>query len=259
MHMNILAIGDVVGAQGAAFLRQRLPSLKKLKGIKLCVANAENSAAGNGVTKESAQYLLDSGVDFLTTGNHVYRRREAYDFLEESGYILRPQNFYAGNPGRGFAVLDMGVVQVGLVNLSGASYMEGADNPFRCVDAVLEELAGCNIILLDFHAEATSEKRAMGFYLDGRVSALWGTHTHVQTADEQILPGGTGYITDLGMTGPKQSVLGIRPETAISWLKTAMPTRFDIAEDSPCMLCGCIFEVDSATGKTISVERVCIE
>lgn len=256
--MNILAIGDVVGEQGCAFLREKLPALKRWKGVDFCIANAENSAAGNGVTQGSAQALLESGVDFLTGGNHSYRRREVYGFLDENRQILRPANYYAGNPGRGFAQVDLGYMQLGIVNVSGEISMPSAENPFLCVEKILPLLKDCHIIVLDFHAEATSEKRGMGFFLDGKCAAVFGTHTHVQTADEQILPGGTGYITDLGMTGPKQSVLGVKPEIVIPFLKTAMPTRFDVAQGA-CMLNACLFDIDHQSGKCRSVERICLE
>lgn len=256
--MNILAVGDVVGTQGCEFLRRKLPAFKKLKQIDFTVVNGENSAAGNGITPFSAQYLFDSGADVITTGNHVFRRREIYDFLDEHFDVIRPANYYPENPGSGFTVIDKGFVKIGVINLAGKSYMDNASNPFICVDSVLRQLEDCRIILVDFHAEATAEKRAMGFYLASRVSAVFGTHTHVMTADAQVLDGGTGYITDLGMTGPKNSVLGVKSDIAIGWLKTGMPARFDTA-DTPCMLNGCIFEIDEKTGKALSVESVCIE
>ncbi|HZJ78086.1 MAG TPA: TIGR00282 family metallophosphoesterase [Clostridia bacterium] len=256
--MNILTIGDVVGTQGCEFVRDHLPALKKLKNIDICICNGENSAAGNGITPLSAEHLFASGVDFITNGNHVYRRREVYDFLDERNDVIRPANFYIGNPGKGVGVIDMGSVRVGVVNIIGKAYMDCCVNPFITIDEALKSIDDCKIKIVDFHAEATAEKRAMGFNLDGKVSVLFGTHTHVQTADEQILPNGTGYITDLGMTGPKHSVLGIYPETAISWQKTSMPARFEVP-NVPCMLNGCIFEVDPSTGKTLSVERVSIE
>ena len=257
--MNILAIGDVVGVQGCEFLRRNLSAFKKLKGVDFCIANGENSAEGNGITPESAQYLFDSGVDFITTGNHAFQRREVYDFLDGCRFLVRPANFNPDNPGTGVAVADLGRVRIGIVNISGNAYMkEQVENAFWCVDRVLPEIEDCRIKIVDFHAEATSEKRAMGFYLDSRVSAVFGTHTHVQTADEQILPGGTGYISDLGMTGPKDSVLGVDKDVIISAFKTAMPSRFTVP-DKPCFMCGCIFEIDEKTGKTISVERICIE
>lgn len=256
--MNILTVGDVVGEQGCEFLATVLASFKKLKNIDLCIVNGENSAKGNGITPDSAQYLLDHGADFITGGNHSFRRREVYSFLDESDCVIRPANYYSGNPGKGFGVIDMGYVRVGVLCLAGSVYMDRSDNPFVCADRVLAELDGCKIKLVDFHAEATAEKRAMGFYLDGRVSAVFGTHTHVLTADEQILPNGTGYITDIGMTGPKDSVLGVKSDISANFMRTGMPARFEVA-DGACMLNGCIFEIDNKTGKTLSVERVSIE
>lgn len=256
--MNILFIGDIVGQQGSEFLREHLPALKKLKGIDLCIANGENSAVGNGITPASADFLFASGVDFITTGNHVYKRKEIYDYLDQRKDIIRPANLYKGNPGRGTGIIDMGHARVGVINLLGQAFLNIAENPFACIDSLLEEVADCDIIVLDFHAEATSEKRAMGFYLDGKVSVIVGTHTHVQTADEQILKNSTGYITDLGMTGPIDSVLGITPESALYWLKKSMPWPYEVP-DTPSMLSACIFEVDKKTKKCLSVERVCIK
>lgn len=252
--MIILAIGDVVGVPGCEYLRKKLPALKKLHGVDFCIANGENSAAGNGITPQSADYLLDSGIDMITTGNHVFRRREIYDRLDTDRNIIRPYNYYSSNPGKGYAVADMGSVKIGVFNLAGNAFMEGS-NPFTVADEVLKKLEDCRIILGDFHAEATGEKRALGFYLDGRVSALFGTHTHVQTADEQILPQGTGYITDLGMVGTVQSVLGVDPDNIITKLKTGMPTRFE-NNSGECMLNACLFEIDKLSGKTAAVERI---
>ena len=254
--MIILAIGDVVGAPGSEYLRKRLPTIKKQYGVDFCIANGENSAPGNGITPESADFLFSCGVDLITTGNHVFRRREIYDRLDSAQDIIRPANYYAGNPGKGVAVADMGSVKIGVINLAGNAFMDG-DNPFTCVDRCLEEIRDCRIKLVDFHAEATGEKRALGFYLDGKVSAVFGTHTHVQTADEQILTGGTGYITDLGMVGTVQSVLGVAPQNIITKLKTGMPTRFE-NNDGECMLCGCIFDIDKQSGKTVEIQRISI-
>ena len=256
--MNILVLGDVVSDIGCRFLRKKLPAFKKLKNIDFCIANGENSAVGNGITPFSAQYLFDSGVDFITTGNHVYRRREVYEMLDERDDIIRPANFSKGNPGKGYSVVDMGFTKIAVINLAGMVYMDRCDNPFAVIDGILPEISDCKIKLVDFHAEATAEKRAMGFYLDGRVSAVFGTHTHVITEDAQILPNGTAYMTDIGMTGPKNSVLGVKPEISIDWLKTGMPARFDTA-DGECILNGCIFEIDNKTGKAVSVEPVNIE
>ncbi len=258
--MRILMIGDVVGAPGCAFLRRHLPALKKLKGVDLCIANGENSAVGNGILPGSAQHLFDSGVDLITTGNHVYNRREIYDTLDEREDILRPANYYAGNPGRGVGVVDMGRTQVAVLNLSGNAFMgDNLENAFLCAERLLREVQAYRIVVLDFHAESTGEKRAMGFFLDGKVSVVAGTHTHVLTADAQVLPGGTGYITDLGMTGPRQSVLGVKSEIIISRMRTAMPARFDVPDTDDCILCGCVFDVDDKTGRTRTAESVYIQ
>lgn len=257
--MNILVLGDVVSGVGCDFLRRKLPSFKKLKNIDLCIANGENSATGNGITPDSAEHLFVSGVDLITTGNHVFRRKEIYDYLDENEFIVRPYNLSPSAPGKGVAVMDMGRYSVAVINLMGNMFSESCDNSFRAADkAVKEASEKTNIILVDLHAEATSEKKAMGFYLDGRVSAFFGTHTHVLTADERVLPKGTGYITDIGMCGVKDSVLGVDKDIVISKFLTGMPVRFDAAHGD-CMINGCIFTVDEKTGKCLSAERVCFE
>ncbi len=254
--MNILILGDVVSSSGCDFVRKKLPALKKLKGIDLCIANGENSAKGNGITPESALHLFASGVDFITGGNHTFRRPEIYSFLDERTDIIRPYNYPDGAPGSGIGIIDMGKTQVAVVNLMGTMYSEALTNPFYAADAALNELKGYKIILVDFHAEATSEKKALGYYLDSRVSAFFGTHTHVQTADEEILCGKTGYITDVGMCGPKDSVLGVKKEIVIEKFRTNMPKRFETADNLPCMLNGCIFEIDEKSGKCTDIERI---
>ncbi len=256
--MNILAIGDVVGSVGCRFLRAHLPTLKKLKGVDLVICNGENSADGNGITPSSADYLFQSGVDVITTGNHAFRRREMYAVFDSCETLLRPANFPEGGaPGRGWLVYDMGRVQVGVINLMGVVYMEPLDNPFDAADRILA--AGLpKITLVDFHAEATGEKKSLAYYLDGRVSAVFGTHTHVQTADEQILPNGTGYLSDLGMTGPIHSVLGVKPELTIEKMHRHIPVRFDLAGD-PCEMDCALFTVDDKTGRSLSVERFVIK
>ncbi|XOQ44836.1 MAG: 2',3'- and 3',5'-cNMP phosphodiesterase YmdB, calcineurin family [Clostridium sp.] len=252
--MNILAIGDVVGSIGCRFLRKHLPAVKKLKGIDLVIANGENSADGNGLTPASARYLFDSGVDVITTGNHSFRRKESYDFYDSCPALLRPANYPAAAPGKGLEVVDLGRIQVGIVNLIGTVYMESMESPFDAADRILS--AGVpKITLVDFHAEATGEKRSLAYYLDGRVSAVFGTHTHVQTADETILPNGTGYLSDLGMTGPIHSVLGVKPELVIRKMRTKMPVRFAVA-DGDCRIDGAVFSIDEKTGKTICIERL---
>lgn len=254
--MNILAIGDVVGSIGCNFLRSHLPAIKKMKAVDLVIANGENSANGNGLTPTSAQFLFDSGVDVITAGNHSFRRKESYDLYDSCETLVRPANFPFSAPGHGFCVVDMGRIQVGVINLMGVVYLESMESPFDCVDRILAQ-GMPKITLVDFHAEATGEKRALGYYLDGRVSAVFGTHTHVQTADECILPKGTGYLTDLGMTGPINSVLGVKPEIIIQKMRTKMPARFDIAEGD-CRIDGALFTVDEATGRTLEVERLTI-
>ncbi|HHZ05507.1 MAG TPA: TIGR00282 family metallophosphoesterase [Clostridiales bacterium] len=256
--MNILAIGDTVGSIGCDFLRSKLPQLKKLKGIDLVIANGENSSDGNGITPASAEFLYNSGVDVITTGNHSFRRREAYPLYDESPYLIRPANFPQGTtPGKGMCIVDMGRVQVAVINVMGNAYLEPLGCPFETVDRLLAEAEKENakIIIVDFHAEATGEKRALGYYLDGRVSGVFGTHTHVQTADETVLPRGTGYITDVGMTGPIHSVLGVKPEIIIKKFKEKLPQRFDLA-DGACKMDCILFEVDEKSGKTLSVERI---
>ena len=255
--MNILAIGDVVSDRGCEFLRARLPAFKKLKSIDFTIVNGENSAVGNGILPSSANHIFDSGADIITTGNHVFRRKEIYDFLDEKADIIRPANYHREVPGKGYAVIDLGYTQVAVINLSGRVYMEDCANPFDTADEILSKIR-CKSIIVDFHAEATAEKAALAYYLDGRVSAVFGTHTHVQTADARVLPGGTGFISDIGMTGVKDSVIGVKPELSVRYIRTGLPTRFDAA-DGPCFMNGCIFEIDNGTGKCLSVEPVIVE
>ncbi|MGN1203028.1 MAG: TIGR00282 family metallophosphoesterase [Eubacterium sp.] len=251
--MKILAIGDIVSKQGCEYLRQELPGLKKELGADIVIVNGENSAVGNGILPQSATHILDSGADVITLGNHCLKRKEIYDYLEEGNPIVRPANYHCSAPGRGYMIIDKGFCRAAIINLQGSVYMEPVENPFSVIDKIIDEITqqDIKIILVDFHAEATSEKKAMGFYLDGRISALFGTHTHIQTSDNQILPNGTGYITDLGMTGPYYSVLGVEPECVIEKLKTSLPVRFTIP-DGPCVLEGCLFEIDNSSGKTVN-------
>lgn len=254
--VKVLAVGDVVSSCGCEKLRKTLPSLKKSKEIDVCIVNGENSAVGNGMTAFSCEHIFSSGADVITGGNHTFRRREFYDTLDNSFSIVRPYNYGGSAPGSGCAVIDKGFFKIGVISLLGTAFMENLRNPFECIDEAVDILKNeAKIIIVDFHAESTAEKRAMGFYVDGRVSAVFGTHTHVQTADEQILSNGTGYITDVGMTGPKYSVIGVKPELAIEKMKTNLPVRFE-NPDCECELCGVIFEIDKKSGKTLSVERI---
>lgn len=253
--IKVLMIGDVVSQAGCLFLRARLPELKRKMQIDIVIANGENAAVGNGILPHSANHLLDSGVDVITTGNHVYKRREIYSYLDENEQILRPANFPSSCPGKGYYLYDGGSYRVLIVNLLGTSFMEPLENPFVTIDRILKENPA-DYTLVDFHAEATGEKKAMGYYLDGRVSGVVGTHTHVQTADEQILPNGTGFITDLGMTGPIRSVLGVKPEAVIARLKTHLPTRFEIEEDSACEMDGLLLTLKDESGLCAEVQRL---
>ena len=232
MELRVLAVGDVVGDGGLQCLEQHLRSLKKLYRIDFCVVNGEN-ASGTGLTPKQADRMLDAGADVLTLGNHSFDRREICAYLDDCPYILRPANL------------------LGRCNLDFRP-----DNPFRVIDKVLKELDGLPV-LLDFHAEATSEKLAMAYYLDGKISAQWGTHTHVQTADEQILPKGTGYLTDLGMTGPVHSVIGVKPEQSIANFRGELTSRYETAP-GPCMLAGAVFTIDAKTGRCTAAERVAL-
>ena len=257
--MRILAVGDVCGSVGCEYVRRVLPALKKKKNIDAVIINAENSADGNGTTRESAEYLLNLGADVLTGGNHSLRRPEFYDYLDQSDCVLRPHNLGEDKSGKGYCLIDFGKCLLAVINLSGKIYLEksGAECPFKAVDQLIEKAKrdGAKIIVVDFHAEATSEKRALGLYLDGKVSAVFGTHTHVQTADEQILQNGTGYITDLGMTGPIDSVLGVKKEIIINRLKDNDMSKFELA-NGECSLNACIFEIYEKTGKTVKIERI---
>lgn len=258
--MRTLVIGDVCGSIGANMLKSRLSELKKLYKIDFTIVNGENSADGNGITPESAEQLFLAGADVITGGNHSFRRKEVYPVLDSNPFLLRPGNVPA-EYGKGYCVYDMGRAVAAVINLSGRIYLDllKAENPFFAADSLLERAKrdGATHIFVDFHAEATSEKRALGIYLDGRATAVFGTHTHVQTADLQILPNGTGYITDLGMTGPIQSVLGVESSIIINRLKDGDQSKFHLA-DGKCMINGCVFESDF-TGKTIKTESIYIK
>lgn len=253
--MNLLFIGDVVGDAGVDFVKNRLPSLKKLYSIDFTIANGENSAVGNGILPSSADALFGAGIDVITSGNHIWQRRQIYDYLDENNYIVRPANYPSDAPGKGVIIADKGSYSIAVLNIMGTAFLEPLRNPFDTADDILASLpSNVKIRFVDFHAEATSEKRAFGYYLDGRVSAVVGTHTHVPTADEQILPQGTAYITDAGMTGSIFSVLGVKVENAISRFKTNMPTRFEQA-GGDCMLCCVVIEIDEKTGLSKKIER----
>lgn len=255
--IKILAVGDVVGRPGRQAVRRLIPALRKERQIDLVMVNAENAAGGSGVTPAIADELLDYQVDVLTSGDHIWKRREIIPYLDGSESLLRPANYPEGTPGKGAAVVKTGSGQiVGVINLLGRVYMQSVDCPFLRARAEMEKLREITpVIIVDIHAEATSEKLALGWFLDGKVSAVVGTHTHVQTADEKVLPKGTAYLTDLGMTGPQSSILGRKVEQIIKRFLTAMPVRFEMAEED-VELQGAIIELNSETGRALSIERV---
>jgi metallophosphoesterase (TIGR00282 family) len=246
----ILAIGDVIGKPGRKALSQLLPGLRQQYGLDLIIVNGENAAGGIGVTVATAREMLDAGADVLTSGNHIWMHREIYPYLDGDMPILRPLNYPPGVPGRGYIVIG----RVAVVNLIGRVFIGDFDNPFHAIDKLLAELEP-KIIIVDFHAEATSEKVAMGRYLDGRVSAVLGTHTHVGTTDAQILPGGTAYVSDIGMTGPLDSVIGDDAEAAIERFLTNMPHRLSVGKGK-IALNGIMVEVDDDSGRALSIERI---
>lgn len=254
MSVKILAVGDVCGQPGLDYLEKTLKSFKTEKGIDFCVVNGENANVV-GVTPKQIDAIFRSGADVITLGNHTWVRTELHSYLQERTRLLRPANFGPQCPGRGIGVYKTAFGDVCILNLLGRFTLDSnTDNPFVIADGYLDEIKE-KIILVDFHAEGTSEKRAMGLMLDGKVSAVWGTHTHVQTSDAEVLPNGTGYITDLGMTGAKNSVLGIDPEQSIGKFLGDPPQRYNSAS-GPCKLEGCIFEIDQDTGKCLNVESV---
>ena len=256
--MRVLCVGDVCAPAGCEAALRFIPELKREYKIDFTVVNGENSAAGNGITPESAALLFSAGADVITGGNHTLRRSEVYEMLDSNPCLLRPDNLET-EYGSGYVLCDLGKYRAAVINLSGQIYLERtkAGNALLAAQNLAERAKseGAKYIFVDFHAEATSEKRAMGFFLDGMVSAVFGTHTHVQTADAQVLPGGTGYITDLGMTGVIDSVLGVRKEIIINRLKSGGSDKFLQAEGKS-MLNGCFFEIDDETGLALKAERV---
>jgi metallophosphoesterase (TIGR00282 family) len=252
---RLLFIGDVVGEPGRRALASAMPELRDRYSPDVVVANGENSAGGLGITERTAKALHDSGVDVITTGNHVYRHRDVYPYLDQSDRIVRPANYLDGNPGRGHTVIERGGARWAIVNLSGSLYLDPARSAFHVVDELLRGLGqSADLIVVDMHAEATSEKVAMGWHLDGRVLAVIGTHTHVPTADARVLPGGTAYLTDAGMTGARDGVIGVKKELAIQRFLTNLPVKFETAEDDPWVM-GCVVESDDR-GLARSIELV---
>jgi metallophosphoesterase (TIGR00282 family) len=250
--VKILFFGDVVGKPGREALMDGLPELRRRYGADAVIANGENVTDGRGIRPGHAEALFRAGVDIITTGNHVWRQRDICPYLDEQPRIIRPFNFLPSNPGRGLTVIDTAVGRLGVVNLSGELYLDPAQSPFAVVERALEELEGVRNIVVDIHAEATSEKVAMGWLLDGRVSAVIGTHTHIRTADARVLPGGTAYITDVGMCGPRDSVLGVKKDLVIERMVTRLPVRFEVA-DSDVWLEGVYVDI-GPDGRALGIE-----
>ncbi|RJX19347.1 MAG: TIGR00282 family metallophosphoesterase [Ammonifex sp.] len=254
--MRILMIGDIVGRPGRRAVKENVPDLRREFGISFVIANGENAAGGNGITRETAAELFDYGIDAITGGNHIWDKKESYSFISQETRLVRPANYPPGVPGAGYRVFPVEDVNIAVVNLSGRVFMPDVDCPFRKADEILAELASqAEVIIVDFHTETTSEKTAFGWYLDGKVTAVFGTHTHVQTADECVLPGGTAYITDVGMTGPRHSVIGVKTETIIERFLTQLPKRFEVAA-GPYQFDACVLTVDPASGKALDIRRI---
>lgn len=254
--MNILMIGDVFAKPGRQILQNVLPELKARYAADLTVVNGENAAGGNGVTRKVLHELKQAGADVITSGNHIWGQREILEFIDEEPYLIRPANYPEGAPGQGSCIIECNGVKVGVLNLAGRTFMPNMDCPFQKADALIKRLSDqCRLLLVDFHAEATSEKLALGYYLAGRVAALVGTHTHIQTADERILPEGTAYITDLGMTGPWDSVIGVDKDIIIKSFLSCRPVSFQPAKGQK-VLGGVFIEVDDRTGKALRIERI---
>ena len=254
MDFKVLAVGDVVGTPGLERLRRSLRKLKRDTGADFVVVNGEN-ASNLGMTPDQGEDIFGAGADVITMGNHTFSRREIVPYIEENGYVLRPANLPPQQPGRGWNVYESKAGDLAVIDLIGRVGMDYTpDNPFLLMDRILKQITA-KIILVEIHAEATSEKLAMGYMLDGKVSAVWGTHTHVPTADAMILPNGTGFISDLGMVGPTTSILGVKPELIVQKMKGKLPVRFENASGD-CHLDAVLFTIDEKTGKTTAVERI---
>lgn len=251
--MRVLFIGDIVGKPGRNAVSAFLPELVKEYSFDLIIANAENASGGRGLTKDVACELFDSGIDFLTMGNHVWDQKEILKFIDEENRLIRPANYPKGVPGKGYGIVIKNGIKTGIINLSGRIFLAPLENPFTMVMQIVNSIAAeTPVIIVDFHAEATSEKVALGWFLDGKVSAVIGTHTHIQTADARILNRGTAYITDVGMTGPRDSVLGVKKEIVINNFLTQMPVRFEVASGA-IQINAVILDIDEITGRTRTI------
>ncbi len=253
--MKILAIGDVVGPAAIEYMSKKLRNFISRERVSLTLVNGENASVGNGLSRADAEAILDAGADVITGGNHIWQKKDLRDFLDTSERIIRPANYPSQNPGNGYTIANADGYRVLVMNVMGVIYGDPLADPFETVERILKREEGnYDIATLDIHAETTSEKYALAKYFDGRINVIYGTHTHVPTADEQVLPKGSGYITDLGMTGPHDSILGVKSECIIHKLTTKLPTRFEIAEND-IRINGALFDLDPSTGKVNKVER----
>lgn len=254
--MRILAVGDIIGESGVKELEKRLPKIKEEEKIDFCIVNGENAAGGMGINKNNFESILGAGADVVTMGNHTWAKKDIFKFINHPK-IIRPMNYPKGVPGKGYVICEAMGKKIAVINLIGRVDVNVlSENPFQVAKKVVEKISKeADIIIVDFHAEATAEKIAMGHYLDGQITAIFGTHTHVQTADEKILPKGTAYITDIGMTGPENSVIGMDITASIKRFETTLPERYKLAEGT-CILNGCIFEIDDNTCKVENIKRI---
>lgn len=257
--MKILAVGDIVGESGVRKLKEELPRIKKEKNIDFVITNGENSAGGMGLTERNFKDIMEAGTNVVTMGNHTWGKKDIFKFIDDPN-LLRPANYPKGVVGKGLGIYECKGKKIAVMNFLGRVDLNIlTENPFVLAKEMVEEIQGkVDMIFIDFHAEATAEKIAMGRFLDGKITALFGTHTHVQTADEQILPNGTAYITDLGMTGPKESVIGMNIQASLKRFETTLPEKYKLAEGA-CILNAVVFEIDDETNKAISIERIYIK
>ncbi|WP_312095067.1 TIGR00282 family metallophosphoesterase [Niallia sp.] len=257
--MHILFIGDVVGSMGRDMIKEYVPKLKDKYRPQMTIINGENAAGGKGITEKIYRSFLEIGAQAITMGNHTWDNREIFEFIDKAKYLVRPANFPENNPGKGMVFVKINDIEVAVINLQGRTFMNPSDDPFIVIDHLVKEAKKrTDIIFVDFHGEATSEKQAMGWYLDGKVTAVVGTHTHVQTADNRILPNGTAFMADVGMTGPYDAILGMQKELVLNRFLTNLPTRFEPPKSGRAQLSGCLIEVDKKTGKAKKIERILI-
>lgn len=255
--MRILFVGDVMGSLGRQMISDYLPKLKQKYAPQMTIVNGENAASGRGITEKIYKKLLQDGADVVTMGNHTWDNRDIFNFIDDAKKMIRPANFPEGTPGNGMVFVKVNTVELAVINLQARTFMVPLDDPFAKIEELVTEAQKRTpLIFLDFHGETTSEKIAMSWYLDGRVSAVVGTHTHVQTNDARILPGGTAYLTDVGMTGPRDGVLGMKKEAVIEKFMTALPHRFEVVEEGAGILSGCVIDLDNTTGHAKKIELV---